>query len=233
MQAELERLIVERPSFHAWPDGTPANWSVEPRVLRFIAAHVKPGMSTLETGAGQTTVGFALAGAHHICITPDQAEVDRIRAYLDGCAERPDVRFVLESSDKALPAAKCLPDRLDFVFIDGAHRFPFPILDWYFTESRVPVGGIVAVDDYRMPSVRVLYDFLAGEEEWQPVETYEVTAFFRRMKRTENVSDWADQAMNREHFQMVRAKMERAAEPAPRVGPVSQFLDWTRSIRRS
>src|SRR5215831_3071645 len=78
MQAELERLIVERPSFHAWPDGTPANWSVEPRVLRFIAAHVKPGMSTLETGAGQTTVAFALAGAHHICITPDQAQVDRI-----------------------------------------------------------------------------------------------------------------------------------------------------------
>lgn len=40
VQVELERLIAERPSFHAWPDGSPANCSpsrgcCEPRVLRF------------------------------------------------------------------------------------------------------------------------------------------------------------------------------------------------------
>src|SRR3569833_785805 len=99
MQAELERLIAERPSFHAWPDGTPANWSVEPKVLRFIAALVSPGLASLVSGAGQITIAFALAGARHVCITPDQAQVERIRGYLDGLGVRHEVTFVVESSD--------------------------------------------------------------------------------------------------------------------------------------
>src|SRR5215469_18877509 len=77
----IERLLADRPAFHAWPDGTPANWSVAPDVLRSLAALVKPGMNTLETGAGQTTVAFALGGANHICITPDAAQAEKIRNY--------------------------------------------------------------------------------------------------------------------------------------------------------
>jgi hypothetical protein len=54
MSKAVDRLIAAQPSFHAWPDGRPANWSVAPDVLRYIAARVKPGMNTLETGAGHT-----------------------------------------------------------------------------------------------------------------------------------------------------------------------------------
>jgi hypothetical protein len=204
----IERLIAEGPHFHTWPDGTPANWAIAPDVLRFLAAQLKPGMQTLETGAGQTTVVFAIAGARHTCITPDIAQADRIRSYIRTLKIEDSVCFIHDSSDVALPSGDRIPDRLDFVLIDGAHRFPFPILDWHYTQHRVPVGGTVAVDDYGMPSVRILHDFLCGEKEWELVRAFEVTSFFRRVAATVGVWDWADQAINTPHLERIARKSE-------------------------
>jgi hypothetical protein len=209
----MQRLLSERPMFHAWPDGAPADWSVAPDVLRFLATLTKPGMNTLETGAGQTTVAFALAGANHVCITPDRSQAEKIEGYLDTLGAPASVRFIHESSDKALPAGRGIPDQLDIVLIDGAHRFPFPILDWHYSQARVPVGGHMVVDDYKMPSVRILYDFLEGEEEWELVRAFEVTAFFRRVKDTVSVWDWADQRINKPHLDRIRQATETKASP--------------------
>jgi len=198
----IDRLIAELPHFHAWPDGKPANWAVAPAVLQFIYGQLKPGMRTLETGAGQTTVAFAIAGTAHVCITPDRSQADRIRNY---CAEHGiecSVKFIHESSDVALASGRDIPETLDFVLIDGAHRFPFPILDWHYTEQRLRVGGVVAVDDFPMPSVRILHDFLMGEDEWELIKKFQVTSFFRRKQATENVWDWADQKINKPHLKM-------------------------------
>src|SRR6516165_11865874 len=117
---QIETLISERPHFHAWPDGRPANWSVAPDVLRFIRASLKPSMRTLETGAGQSTVTFAIAGTHHVCITPQRSESERIRSY---CREHGIEDTI--TSDIALASGQAVPQVIDFVFIDGAHQFPF------------------------------------------------------------------------------------------------------------
>src|SRR5262245_47525467 len=148
----LDKLISDCPHFHAWPDGSPANWAVAPDVLRFIFARLRPEMQTLETGAGQTTVAFALAGTRHVAVTPDRDQAARIRDYCAQNAVTGRLEFLHGSSDEVLPCDKSIPDRLDFVLIDGAHRFPLPIIDWYYTAPRIPVGGIVAVDDCSMPS---------------------------------------------------------------------------------
>jgi hypothetical protein len=212
-QALVDRLLAERPAFHAWPDGAPADWSVAGEVLRYLAALVRPGMNTLETGAGQTTAAFALAGAHHVCITPDATQAQKITDYLAQLGAAPSLQFIHRSSDEALPSGEGIPDRLDVVLIDGAHRFPFPMLDWHYTQGRVPVGGHMIVDDYPMPSVRMLYDFLAGEDEWELVKAFQVTAVFRRVKETVAVWDWADQRINEPHLEMVRQK--QAGQTAP------------------
>jgi len=67
----LERLIEGNPSFHAWGDGSPADWSVDPQTLRFKARRLSAGMNTVETG-GSSTLLFALAGTCHGRVTPDQ-----------------------------------------------------------------------------------------------------------------------------------------------------------------
>jgi len=170
----IEALIAEPPHFHAWPDGKPANWAVAPGVLLFLFRQLRPGMHTLETGAGHTTVAFAAAKTEHVCITPDRSQAERIRTYCADQGIECNVKFIHESSDIALAAGKGIPETLDVVLIDGAHRFPFPIVDWHFTESRLRVGGIVVVDDYPMPSVRILHAFMAGEDEGAPKKKFAV-----------------------------------------------------------
>jgi len=39
------------------------------------------------------------------------------------------------------------------VLIDGAHGFPYPILDWWYVAPHVKVGGHVLLDDAYLPAV--------------------------------------------------------------------------------
>ena len=201
----VEKLIKDQPHFHEW-EGKLVNWAVPPDVLRFLTSLLRPGMVTLETGSGQTTVAFCLAGARHIAITPDREQAERISRYLDGAGVECDLTFIHESSDVALALGHGIPEQLDLVFIDGAHRFPYPIIDWHYTEARIPVGGHVVVDDARMPSVKLLYDFLVGEDDWSLVEEVYSTAFFRRVRETVNINDWSDQNINRPHLERINSQ---------------------------
>jgi hypothetical protein len=193
----LDRLLLDKPQLHVWSDGRPASWAVSPGVLRWMHAQLKPGMRTLETGSGHTTVMFAIAGTQHTCITPSHAEGEAITRYCHSIGVSTDgLRFVYQPSDVALAAPGVLPESLDFVFIDGAHRFPLPHIDFHYTEPRIKVGGILGVDDCGMPSVRQLHDFLDGEDEWVRDHALGSTVFFRRIAETKIVSDWKGQRMN-------------------------------------
>ncbi|MEW5745841.1 MAG: class I SAM-dependent methyltransferase [Nitrospirota bacterium] len=192
----LDRLIADNPDFHHLPDGTPANWAVSEAALRFLYRCLAPGMSTLETGAGQTTIIFALSGTHHVCITPQHEHTARVRAYLARQRITGTVTFIHESSDSALVQSRLIPEVLDLVFIDGAHRFPFPCLDWHYTERRLRVGGIVGVDDCRMPSVKILHDFLCGEDEWELIEIAGQTSFFKKLGIADVTFDCRGQRIN-------------------------------------
>jgi hypothetical protein len=209
----IEALIADPPTLHAWPAGKPANWAVAPAVLQYLFQQLKPGMQTLETGAGHTTVAFAAAKTKHVCITPDRSQADRIRQYCANHGIECTVTFIHESSDSALASGKEIPEALDFVLIDGAHRFPFPILDWHFSERRLQVGGVVVIDDYPMPSVRMLHDFLMGEDEWELLRKFHVTSFFRRTRATTNTWDWADQKINKPHLIMQARRLAEGRHP--------------------
>jgi hypothetical protein len=155
------------------------------KALEWIEANVQPGMRTLETGSGASTVVFAARGAHHTAISPAAAEHRRIAEY---CAANgipmEHVRFVDESSHTAL--GRLEDDAYDVYLIDGAHGFPFPVLDWYLAQARVKVGGAVLVDDAYIPAVNALVTNLQHMAAWR----YEGapggrTAIFRRVKADE------------------------------------------------
>lgn len=193
----LDRLISDNPVLHNWPDGSPANWSVPAPVLRFIHGCLSPGMRTIETGAGQTTVVFAIAGTRHTCVSPQPEHTSKVRAYCAGLGITGDVTFIHESSDTALAREGVVPDTLDFVFIDGAHRFPFPCLDWHYTARRLKIGGIMGVDDCAMPSVKILHDFLCGEDEWELATLLGRTSFFRKIGEADITLDCQGQKINK------------------------------------
>src|SRR5262249_16200496 len=114
---DLRALLRDAPVFHVDEGFRPVSLQASADVLETIDTAVRPGQRTGETGAGLSTVVFALRGAEHLCVTPAAAEVERIRAY---CASRAidlsSVRFAVGRSEEVLPTLS-LRD-LDLVLID-------------------------------------------------------------------------------------------------------------------
>src|SRR5882672_8200729 len=74
-----EDLRAAPPGLH----GRSEFWGLAWEALTFIERTVQPGMATLETGAGASTIVFAARGAAHEAVTPSQEEADRILAECD------------------------------------------------------------------------------------------------------------------------------------------------------
>lgn len=190
---QITLLLNECPLFHA---GGTKTYGISEDALRELRAHLAPGITTLETGCGFSTLLFAMAGTNHFCITPNQSEVNVALAF---CTKHSiDVsrlHFRVGRSDKMLPA---MFDNgpLDVVLIDGGHGFPIPMVDFHYCAPRLRVGGSLIVDDCHMPSVRILYDFLSTEAPWERKCCVGNTAFFRKTMETN--TNWDTQVLNRE-----------------------------------
>jgi len=192
---DIEQLIAEKPLLHTDENGLPVDYSINVNVLRALQHYLKPGMHTLETGSGHSTIVFACINTQHISISPYADEQKRIQQYLDSKSIGFNTKFLTGSSDEILPITD-LPAVLDFVLIDGAHRFPFAMIVFHYTASKIPVGGILCVDDVHMPSVKILYQFLQIEQEWVLLQRVKNTTFFKRVAPTLIYADWQGQAMN-------------------------------------
>jgi hypothetical protein len=53
------------------------------------------------------------------------------------------------------------------VLIDGAHGFPYPVLDWWHLSPHVRVGGRVLLDDAYLPAVTAIVDFVRASPAWE------------------------------------------------------------------
>lgn len=180
-QAIVDRLLAEPPVVHIvdTPTGkAPGVWSTDESCYRFLARVAQPGMRTLETGSGISTALFAALGTHHRCVTPAQEEADHLRDYFGAqgiSGER--VHFDVAPSHVALPR---LDDAFDVVFIDGAHGFPAPIIDWFYAGSLLRRDGVMVIDDIPLPGVRVLLGFLERDPRWEQLEHTGKWAAYRR-----------------------------------------------------
>jgi hypothetical protein len=61
---------------------------------------------------------------------------------------------------------------------------------------------MLCVDDVDMPSVRILYQYLLGENEWKLVSLVKNTAFFERVNFAVIDADWKAQQINKRFKQM-------------------------------
>jgi hypothetical protein len=193
----LERLATDSGLFHRDGEGRSLARALTLEPLRALADLLEPGMSTLETGCGGTTVAFAAAGAHHTVVTPDGDEAERVRAF---CEEHDidtgTLEFLIGSSDEVLVGWH---EPLDVLLIDGAHRVPFPFLDWHYGARTLKVGGLLLLDDIPIPAVHLLYDFLRGEPEWRLVRIYgDKLALFEKLAEPADQpgQDWELQRYN-------------------------------------
>jgi hypothetical protein len=160
-----EQLRRTPPGLHGAGD---EYWGLAWTALAWLEREIQPGMATLETGAGSSTIVFAAGGAHHVAVTPDAEEEERIREQCDRLGvDHSRVRFEIGPSHDVLPRLHVPP--LDLVLVDGAHGFPYPILDWWYSAPHLKIGGRILLDDAFMPPIGVLVDALRAQPGWQVV----------------------------------------------------------------
>ena len=141
-------------------------WGLAWPALEWLEREVTPGMATLETGSGSSTIVFAARGAIHQAVTTDPQEEKRIRATCERLGiSSTSVIFHIGPSHEVLPS---LPQQEhDLVLIDGAHGFPYPLLDWWHVAARLRPGGRILFDDAYMPPVAMIIDALARDGHWE------------------------------------------------------------------
>jgi hypothetical protein len=193
MSDVIHKLESLRPAFHG-TDDDPKNWKSQWEVLSFLEDTLKKGMRSLETGCGYSTVVIASTGSLHTTVTPSADEPTRVRAFCDEIGiDHAGVKFDIGPSCELLPKGG---EPLDLVYIDGAHGFPHPCIDWMYTEERLRVGGLMLVDDIRIPTCRILHDFLIQERNWKLERYINDTSIFTKTADGSNCADWMGQGYN-------------------------------------
>ena len=201
----LADVLKDNPQFHRLADIhgelDPAltSWAARLHTLEAMQSYLRPGMRTLETGCGHSTVMFALNGVEHYCVTPARGETERVQEFCQGKGiDASGLHFLVGNSQDEL--AKLPPDsRLDLVFIDGGHFFPIPCIDWYYCDLHLKEGGILVLDDLRIPTVRMVYDFMRVDSHWEQLRMIDDTVYFRKVRYAPNLHDWPEQEYNRSY----------------------------------
>ena len=215
----LEDVVDHPPVVH----GGLATWGISLRLARFLDAQLTAESVTLETGAGLSTILFLRRGvARHISVTPYENEFTAIRTY---CAkvgvDTGPWQAVCAGSERYLPAAT-LP-ALDLVLIDGAHAFPAPFVDWFYTADALKVGGLMVVDDLPLVTGAILADFLSADERWDEVLRDDRFAVYRkRIHPIADERDWMAQAYLVKSYPVAAVRVIKA-------GPLRRMLGLARA----
>lgn len=187
MTTLTERLQAAPPGIHGEGD---EYWGLAWPALSWLEEHLRGDMATVETGSGASTIVFAASGADHVAVTPDPEEEERVREMCRELGVSSDrVSFEVGFSHDVLPR---LPEcALDLALLDGAHGFPYPILDWWHLAPRLKVGGRMLLDDAYMPPVAVVLDHARSSKAWEiePAISYR-TAVVRKLADELPAFDW-------------------------------------------
>jgi hypothetical protein len=187
----LDALLRNPPSFHHFR-GEDLFISLAEEDLRWMFAWLQPGMRSVETGCGASTIMFALSGARHTCITPSAEEVDKIRDY---CRSRDislsDVQFIIDQSEYALPGLR--GQTVDLALIDGRHGFPAPFIDWFFMADLLRPDGVLVVDDLALWPPLMLSEYLRQDDRWDRIRETSRSAIFRMREKGAHAEEWLDQ----------------------------------------
>jgi hypothetical protein len=156
-------------------------YGILPDFARVLFNHLDPGMKTLETGVGVSTLVFALAETWHTAITPEGAEGCALRLFANTAGiDLSRVTFAVVPSERYLPT--CNLRDLDVVFLDGKHAFPWPAIDWFYAADCLKTGGLMILDDIQLNSVRIVTEFMDVDPHWRfESNPGERTAIYRKL----------------------------------------------------
>ena len=189
----------------------PSDWHkagmMSPEVLRAIARHseqIGPIIQSAETGSGLTTLLFSHLSASHLVFAIDLN--GSIRQPKESPLLNPEaVTFVEGPTQVTLPNFR-FSRKLQIALIDGPHGYPFPDLEYYYFYPHIETGGLLVIDDIKIPSISRMVDIVKADDMFNLLEIVGNTAIFRRSQASliDPKSDsWWLQGYNRAYHEKV------------------------------
>ena len=112
-------------------------------------------------------------GASHVIIDPWQTSYFAKAGILN--LERADFDFfelIEEPSERALPKLWEQGRRFDFALIDGRHTMDQVMLDFFYIDKLLNVGGIIVFDDISFPGVAKAVRFVSSYPSYQIIPPF-------------------------------------------------------------
>lgn len=162
----LETILSDPPKLHEDGGGRLiSDWLIDDTTCFELNSRLKPGLKTLETGAGLSTIIFAANGCEHTSIVPDEGLAGRIQDYCRSAGiDTSNVKFIiLKSADiiHQLPRSE-----FDLVLIDGCHGFPSVFVDFYYAAKALRTGGTLMIDDMHIYTCLLTAHFMQSDPGW-------------------------------------------------------------------
>ena len=166
--------------------GLPDDWhragTVGTSVLEAIvrhASHVGPIQHSVETGSGKTTLLFSHLSAHHIVFAVDAG--GSISQVKHSPLFNPKTTTFIEGPTQRTLPRHVFAHQHQIALIDGPHGYPFPDLEYFYLYPTIATGGLLLVDDLKIPSIRRMFDILHADAMFGLLEIVDDnTAFLRR-----------------------------------------------------
>lgn len=87
---------------------------------------------------------------------------------LSKCGYDDIIDFISDHSEYALPKLVEQGLKIDFAFIDGWHTFDHTMLDFFYINRMLNIGGVVVFDDSQMRSINKLINYVLNYPSYKP-----------------------------------------------------------------
>jgi tetratricopeptide (TPR) repeat protein/glycosyltransferase involved in cell wall biosynthesis len=163
------------------------NVSIE--LLQLLDQQVNAPAQTLESGAGLSTILFALKGVTHHCVSPSPELVEKIQVYCQRHQiSTASITFHIQRFEDYLTDVQLYD--LDLILLDSDHLLPHLPADWLYTAPRLKAGGLAVINNLQVWTGAVLREFLKLEANWEWIadlsRDFPNSAIFRKLYQNQN-----------------------------------------------
>jgi hypothetical protein len=216
---DLTKILKNPPKLHEDGGRLISDWRIDDATCIELNQRLQPGLVTLETGGGLSTVIFAANGCQHTCVMPDEPVASRILEYCRSAEiDTRKLNFVISKSADVAHEWPRL--EFDLILIDGCHGFPSIFVDFYYATKALKTGGILFLDDMHIFTCQLTARFMETDPGWN------IELKNRRIVVGAKVAETVDAEWSCQRFV---ARQSKSASPAWKYW--YQFLEATLPLR--
>lgn len=175
MNALLHEILATNTVKDQHGNAVPLHSSIHTDEVEFISKMIKDHnlSRAVEVGCAMgissLTIAESIAGTngafHHIIDPFQQSQWNNIGVNNLKKAGFQNFQLIEDYSEFALPRMVKEGVKVNFGFIDGWHTFDHTLLDFFYINRMLEIGGIIIIDDVHMPAVnraaRYIYNYPA------------------------------------------------------------------------